>query len=818
VSYGTFRPRSDGALFPEPSGIEHDFSQISEAGFTVVRTYTEPPGDLLEAAGRFGLSVLAGIYYPDWRDLIGSSRRGVREVARSAEARVTAAASHLKGYDQVIAVVTGNELPADVIRWTGTNRVASLIDRLVQAVRHVDPDRLITYGNYPTAEYLPLDSLDFMTFNVFLEERHAFGRYLTRLQHLAGDRPLVLGELGMHCGNGSAGEQAQAEALDWQLEEAVRGSVAGTSIFSWTDDWWVGGRQVEGWHFGLTREDRSPRPALAVAGHWNHRDASSLKTEWPSLSVVVCAYNAEETIDECLQHTCALDYPDFEVVVVDDGSSDATAEIARRHPRARVVTVAHAGLSVARNHGIACTTGDVIAFLDSDAYPSPEWPYFLALGLDHDNVGAVGGPNLPPEADGVGAQQVAMAPGGPVHVLLSDDRAEHVPGCNMAFRRDVIEGIGSFDPIFTAAGDDVDVCWKLLDRGHEIGFEAGALVWHHRRRGLRAYLRQQRGYGKAEALVASRHPDRFNAVGTARWRGRIYGALPPTRAQRVYRGSFGTAAFQSVYRSGGHALDIAHQSGVPLAAGALVTAPLAVVQPVLAIPAAMAAVILSVVAALDWVRVRAPGRARRASFRFRSGVVAMHLLQPLARTWGRIRHQPDARRLSMPSDWPLRVVQRRVPGGGLLLAEDAPRDRIARAVVSTLRQAGFRLSPPTGWEDHDGLIRASVTLKGRLQTSSHPAGCVPVRVRRRLRLLSLSAVAAGAAVLFLVQPWAGAVLLLCGGADAMVGWVRTGPMLRRCVIRGQPAPADPIQASRAAPAFNTHRRDFEVGVEPSGPG
>jgi len=70
----------------------------------------------------------------------------------------------------------------------------------------------------------------------------------------------------------------------------------------------------------------------------------------------------------------------------------------------------------------------------------------------------VGGPNLPPPEDSVVAACVAASPGGPLHVLLDDVEAEHIPGCNMAFRREVLEEIGGFDPIYRSAGDDVDVC------------------------------------------------------------------------------------------------------------------------------------------------------------------------------------------------------------------------------------------------------------------------------------------------------------------------------------------------------------------------
>src|SRR6185436_7194520 len=154
----------------------------------------------------------------------------------------------------------------------------------------------------------------------------------------------------------------------------------------------------------------------------------------------------------------------------------------------------------------------------------------------------VGGPNIAPPGDGAIAECVANAPGGPVHVLTSDREAEHIPGCNMAFRRSALEAIGGFDPRFRAAGDDVDLCWRLQEMGWKIGFHAGAMDWHHRRNSVRMYLRQQVGYGKAEALLEAKWPERYNALGHTSWTGKLYGRGPtlPLWVQRhVYSGVMG---------------------------------------------------------------------------------------------------------------------------------------------------------------------------------------------------------------------------------------------------------------------------------------
>jgi glycosyltransferase involved in cell wall biosynthesis len=779
VTYGTFRPREeDGARFPERHQAKLDLAAMRDAGFTVVRTYTAPPDDVLDLAADTELQVMAGAFYADWRYLVGASRRQTRQLLRDARAEVRSTARRLAGNEHVLALTLGNEVPADVIRWVGTDTVADAIAALRDVVGEEDDDVLVTYANYPTAEYLPLDDLDFLTFNVFLERKADLRRYLTRIHHLAGDRPVVLGEVGLHADD----DDRQATVLDWTIETALERGMAGYCVFSWTDEWWVGDAPVDGWSFGLTHADRTSRPALDVATAWNQRSVRDVEFSWPTISIVICAYNAAATLDECLRHTCALDYPDLEIIVVDDGSTDATAEIARRHPRATLLTIPHAGLSVARNEGFRAATNDLVAYLDSDAYPTPDWPWFLALAMDSPHVGGAGGPNLPPSDDPVGAQRVARAPGGPVHVLVSDDRAEHVPGCNMAFWKNVLEEVGGFDPIYTSAGDDVDVCWKVLDADWQIGFHPAAVVWHHRRAGLRTYLRQQRGYGRAEALVEARHPDRFTPTGSARWHGRIYDSLSrPTGRERIYRGPYGTAAYQSIYRSGGHTLDLAHQVGMPIAALVLVTSILlgAAAPPLLGV-AGLALLFTITLGVIDAVRVTPPRRLGTNGLAFRAGVAVLHLLQPLVRTWGRVRNAPLARRDLPP------IAKLAGPltdtAGGLLLPATGPREDATATLVAELRRAGYRVVPGTGWEDRDAELIGSSIVKGALVTSAFPEGTLQLRVRRQLRpAASLLWLLAATVVTITAGPVGTVAVAAAAAVEVGRGSWRIGPGFRRAV-------------------------------------
>src|SRR5207237_3849459 len=115
--------------------------------------------------------------------------------------------------------------------------------------------------------------------------------------------------------------------------------------------------------FGLTDVERRPKPALAVVERWANAGIADLRSEWPRISVVVCAHDAAETLGRCLESLVRSPYPALEVIVCDDGSSDATLALARGFP-VTVVALEHRGLSAARNEGLAASSGEIVAFVD----------------------------------------------------------------------------------------------------------------------------------------------------------------------------------------------------------------------------------------------------------------------------------------------------------------------------------------------------------------------------------------------------------------------------------------------------------------------
>ncbi|HEX5221347.1 MAG TPA: glycosyltransferase, partial [Verrucomicrobiae bacterium] len=578
VAYGPFARNASGEPFAAPDQTAKDFQMIRELGANLIRIYHIPPRWFLDLAAQHDLLLLIDVPWDKHLVVLDDPAR--RTAARQAVCHAVLACGK---HPAVFAYSVANEIPSDIVRWSGATRVAEFIDELVTEAKRLDPQCLCTYTNFPSTEFLRPQSLDFICFNVYLHQPQPFKSYLARLQLLADAKPLVLGEFGVD--SLREGEAAQCEMLAWQIELAFRGGLAGTVVFSFTDDWHRGGEQIADWQMGLTTATRERKPSFDVVKKLFQVAPRFPLARKPKVSVVVASYNADRTLKACLESLRRLNYPDYEIILVDDGSTDTTPHLAEQfrkteeanEPAAKEVADSAAansphqlvtsssggkfryfrhsrnlGLSVARNTGIAAAEGEIVAFTDADCRADEDWLYYLVAEFQGSEFAGVGGPNLLPPEDSAVAAAVMVSPGGPAHVMLDDREAEHIPGCNMAFRKTVLNTIGGFDPIFWKAGDDVDICWRLQQAGYKIGFSPAAFVWHYRRSTLGAYLKQQRGYGEAEALLVQKHPEYFNAFGGSVWRGRIYTASNfglLLRAPIIYRGVFGSAPFQTLYAS-----------------------------------------------------------------------------------------------------------------------------------------------------------------------------------------------------------------------------------------------------------------------------
>lgn len=547
VTYGPFRPDAEGHYLGSPEHARRDLAQMREIGLNVVRVYHAPPRWFLEACAAAGMRVLITLPWEKHVEFL--SRKAVRDKISEL---VRTSVEKNRGHPAIFGYLVGNEISSTMIRWLGVRRVTEFVEHLIRIGRETDPNVLFSYASYPPTEFLLPQNSDFSCFNVYLHNQDAFERYLLRLQNLSEDRPLILGEFGMDTIRHS--QEEQAGMLGWHIDSVVKCGLAGTVLFTWTDEWFTGGEEISDWAFGIVTRGREPKKAFFLLRDKLGQDNAALPhralPSYPFVSIIVCSYNGAKTLAPCLESLGRLDYPNYEIILVDDGSSDNTREIAARFPDVRYVHQANHGLSHARNHGAAIAKGEVFAYTDSDCMADPEWLYYLMSTLLSGNYAGVGGPNVSPPAQNWVQACVAAAPGGPSHVLLTDTIAEHIPGCNMAWYRWAFENVGGFDPEYHKAGDDVDFCWRVQQAGHAIAFSPAAVVWHHRRFTLRAFRKQQEGYGEAESLLRFKHLVFFGPTGAAKWRGQIYGTPRFSwfiNRPIIYHGVFGEGFFQSIY-------------------------------------------------------------------------------------------------------------------------------------------------------------------------------------------------------------------------------------------------------------------------------
>jgi GT2 family glycosyltransferase len=808
VTYGTFAPDAQGYQFPPRERVAEDFRLMASLGINTVRTYTPPRIDLLDEAARHGLRVMVGlpwsqhVAFLDDRGLKQSIRREIVNHVRL-----------LGGHPAVLMMALGNEIPPGVVRWHGNRRVEHFLCDLYRDAKAAAPETLFTYVNFPPTEFLDLSIFDVCSFNVYLHREPELRAYLARLQHVAGHRPLLLAEAGAD--SIREGEAGQADITAMHIRAAFAEGACGAIAYAWTDEWWRGGHQIDDWAFGLVDRDRHLKPAAgAVALAFEDPPfPAEAQLSWPRVSVVVCAYNAADTLEDCLSAIDSLTYPDYEVVVVNDGSRDATPDIARTHKRVRVIDVPNAGLSAARNVGLAEATGEIVAYTDADTRPDRDWLTFLVQPFLTSDVVGSGGPNVVPPDDPPIAQCIARAPGGPTHVLLDDRIAEHVPGCNMAFRRDALLAIGGFNPVYLRAGDDVDVCWRLQARGWKIGFAAAALVWHHHRSSVNAYWRQQVGYGEGETWLMAHHPEKF-LDGHMLWHGRIYSPLPFVRSlwgTRINSGVWGTASFPSIYRADVHPFAfLPHSIRWQIISSLLALAGLAVLsigthQWAATLLLASGAVGLAVTIAKNLAYAFRSDVTtlpdRRVWYRFT--VAYLHFIQPLARVRGRIRGilSPPATRLPpaepQTSRGP-RPSMREAARALLLLAGTVTEDRFwsetwtsADRMLSQLtdwlrRSRAVRsIEIDDGWsDDHDlsVFIGRWGWLDIRTLAEDHGGGKTLVRVGTHLRPTTLGVVSAiSLGIGLLVVAYAGLLLKwpAAGAATALSTLVLIGLMVWR---------------------------------------
>lgn len=279
--------------------------------------------------------------------------------------------------------------------------------------------------------------------------------------------------------------------------------------------------------------DRGASPVRANGARW--RDAD--------VSVVLCTRDRVELLGAAIESILAVDYPDFEVIVVDNAPRTAATRnyvLALEHPRIHLVTEPRPGLSRARNAGLLAASGSIVAFTDDDVVVDRRWLRTLVDGFELGRSvscvsGMVPAGEIRTPAQAYFDRRVGWSVTTEPRIFDLSNPPGDVPlfpfavgrfgtGANFAIRRDVVLGLGGFDEALgagapTDGGEDLDMFFRILYSGRQLVHEPAAIVWHRHRSENEGLVVQARGYG----------------LGLGAWLGKI--AADPV----VARLAFGTA-------------------------------------------------------------------------------------------------------------------------------------------------------------------------------------------------------------------------------------------------------------------------------------
>lgn len=221
-------------------------------------------------------------------------------------------------------------------------------------------------------------------------------------------------------------------------------------------------------------------------------------------SIIIPAHNAEATLAECLKACLNQDHPALEVIVVDDGSTDATPRIAQEYP-VHYIRQELSGPAAARNRGAQEAQGRFLVYTDADCVPARDWLGRLLDGFDEDTV-AVGGTYTNAERGNLLAdfvhEEIVMR-----HATFKDE-VDFLGSFNVAYRQEAFASAGGFDESFKAAsGEDNDLSYRLQALG-KLRFAPDARVAHHHPTRVGPYLRTQRRHGFWRVKLYFKHPRR----------------------------------------------------------------------------------------------------------------------------------------------------------------------------------------------------------------------------------------------------------------------------------------------------------------------
>ncbi|MEK9155714.1 MAG: glycosyltransferase [Patescibacteria group bacterium] len=235
-----------------------------------------------------------------------------------------------------------------------------------------------------------------------------------------------------------------------------------------------------------------------------------MKSKLPSVSIVIPVVAVNDYIQESIPKILELDWPDYEIIVIPD-----KPDRKHRWPKTKIIASGKVGPAEKRDMTLKYARGEILAFLDDDAYPEPDWLRRAVKHFRRKKVAAVGGPAMTPADDDVlqktsGAVfESFLGAGGARSRYLPIGKPRRIddwPTVNFLVRFDAFAQLGGFDSSYWP-GEDTKLCLDLINAGYEIVYEPKAIVYHHRRSNLRKHFYQIGNYALHRGHFARIYPE-----------------------------------------------------------------------------------------------------------------------------------------------------------------------------------------------------------------------------------------------------------------------------------------------------------------------
>jgi cellulose synthase/poly-beta-1,6-N-acetylglucosamine synthase-like glycosyltransferase len=232
----------------------------------------------------------------------------------------------------------------------------------------------------------------------------------------------------------------------------------------------------------------------------------------PQVSVIIPAYNTEKTISKTLQAVLSQDFPknQFEVLVVDDGSTDNTKKIVSKFKRVKLISIRHSGPAKARNTGAKLAKGEIIVFTDSDCIPKKNWLKSLVLPFKDKDIVCVAGSYATLNKNKLIARFIGFEIEYRHQKMKKFKTIDFVGSYNCAYKKFIFKKFHGFDESFiVASGEDTELSYRIKDAGYKVIFKPKAMVFHPHPDNLLTYIKQKYNRAFWKVLLYKKHPKKM---------------------------------------------------------------------------------------------------------------------------------------------------------------------------------------------------------------------------------------------------------------------------------------------------------------------